>query len=66
MADETQADAVMKERDDSKPLVGNTQLDDAYWGGERQGGKRGRGTPGKSRFIAAVATNQQGHPVRCA
>jgi hypothetical protein len=53
---------VMKERDDSKPLVGNIQLDDAYWGGEPQGGKRGRGAPGKSPFIAAVATNEQGHP----
>ena len=29
---------VMKERDDTKPLSGFIQLDDAYWGGERRGG----------------------------
>jgi len=29
---------VMKERDDSKPLIGTIQLDDVYWGGERRGG----------------------------
>jgi len=29
---------VMKERDDSKPLTGIIQLDDAYLGGERHGG----------------------------
>ena len=36
---------VMKERDDTRPLGGWVQLDDAYWGGERRGGKRGRGDP---------------------
>ena len=30
---------VMKERDDRRPLLGWIQLDDAYWGGERRGGK---------------------------
>ena len=35
---------VMKERDDSRPLEGIIQLDDAYWSGERRGGKRGRWT----------------------
>jgi hypothetical protein len=54
---------VMKERDDSQPLEGILQLDDAYWGGERRGGKRGRCAAGKSPFVAAVATNQQGHPI---
>lgn len=54
---------VMKERDDSRPLEGIIQLDDAYWGGEHRGGKRGRGAAGKSPFVAAVATNQQGHPM---
>ena len=33
----------MKEADDRHPLHGIIQLDDAYWGGERRGGKRGRG-----------------------
>lgn len=54
---------VMKERDDSQPLVGNVQLDDAYWGGERRGGKRGRGAPGKTPFVVAVQTNDEGHPI---
>ena len=34
---------VMKERDDQRPLDGLVQLDDSYWGGERRGGKCGRG-----------------------
>ena len=54
---------VMKELDDCQPLEGVIQLDDAYWGGERRGGKRGRGAPGKSPFVAAVATNGGGHPI---
>ena len=54
---------VMKERDDCQPLLGYIQLDDAYWGGERRGGKRGRGAPGKTPFVAAVQTNEEGHPI---
>jgi transposase-like protein len=54
---------VMKERDDSKPLGGVIQLDDVYWGGERRGGKRGRGSENKTPFVAAVALNGNGHPV---
>jgi transposase-like protein len=54
---------VMKERDDSKPLSGNIQIDDVYWGGERHGGKRGRGASGKTPFVAAVQTNEKGDPV---
>ncbi len=54
---------VMKERDDSQPLRENVQLDDAYMGGERHGGKRGRGAPGKTPFVAAVQTNDDGHPI---
>jgi transposase-like protein len=54
---------VMKERDDTKPLSGFIQLDDAYWGAERRGGKRGRGAPAKTPFVAAVQTNEQGHPI---
>ncbi len=34
---------VMKERDERLPLGGIVQVDDAYWGGERSGGQRGRG-----------------------
>jgi len=54
---------VMKECDDSKPLSGNIQIDDVYWGGEKHGGKRGRGASGKTPFIAAVLTNEEGHPI---
>ena len=55
---------VMMERDREHPLGGSIQLDDAYLGGERSGGKRGRGAPGKTPFVAAVQTNEQGHPLR--
>ncbi len=54
---------VMKERDDSKQLSGIIQLDDVYWGGERHGGKRGRGSANKVPFIAAVSLNEEGHPI---
>lgn len=54
---------VMKERDDRSPLHGLVQLDDSYWGGERRGGKRGRGAPNKIPFVAAVAVNNDGHPI---
>jgi transposase-like protein len=60
---ETQNHAVMKERDDSKPLSGTIQLDDVYWGGERRGGKRGRGAANKVPFVAAVSLNKEGHPM---
>ena len=55
---------VMMERDREHPLGGWVQLDDAYLGGERSGGKRGRGAPDKTPFVAAVETNEQGHPLR--
>jgi hypothetical protein len=44
----------MKERDDRQPLSAIIEFDDALWGGERQGGKRGWGAPEKVPFIAAV------------
>ena len=55
---------VMKERDDDRPLEGPVQIDDAYWGGERRGGKRGRGAPGKTPFLAAVQCTEDGRPLR--
>ena len=55
---------VMKERDDTQPLSGWVQLDYAYWGRQRRGGKRGRGAPGKTPLVAAVQLNRQGHPIR--
>ena len=54
---------VMKERDNSKPLSGIIQLDDGYWGGERRGGKMGRGSENKTPFVAAVAMDENGHPL---
>ena len=55
---------VMMERDLEFPLTGWVDLDDTYLGGERSGGKRGRGAPGKTPFVAAVETNEEGHPLR--
>ena len=55
---------VMMERDRHFPLTGRVELDDACLGGERSGGKRGRGVPGKTPLVAAVETNGEGHPLR--
>lgn len=54
---------VMKIADDSLPLEGLIELDDAYWGGKRSGGKRGRGAPGKTPYLAAISRNEAGHPI---
>jgi ISXO2-like transposase domain len=51
---------VMLERNQQKPLEGRIEMDDAYLGGERSGGKRGRGSPGKTPFVAAVETTKDG------
>ena len=37
-------------------------MDDAYLGGARPGGKRGRGAPGKTPFVATVSTCPEGRP----
>ena len=37
-------------------------MDDAYLGGARSGGKRGRGAAGKTPFVAAVSTSPEGRP----
>ena len=55
---------VMMERDGAKQLTGRVEMDDAYVGGERTGGKRGRGAPGKTPFVAAVETTPEGKPIR--
>ncbi len=44
-------------------LSGLVQLDDAYLGGERAGGKPGRGSENKVPFVAAVSLNKKGHPM---
>jgi len=55
---------VMMERDATKRLTGRVEMDDAYLGGERTGGKRGRGSPGKTPIVVAVETTPVGRPVR--
>lgn len=57
--------AAMLERNRQRLLAGEVQIDDAYLGGEMkraEGGKRGRGSPNKLPFVAAVAT-RDGRPV---
>lgn len=57
--------AVMLFRNREGKLSGRVQIDDAYLGGEKkwvEGGKRGRGSPNKIPFVAAVAT-REGRPV---
>lgn len=53
----------MLEAENSQRLSGRIELDDAYWGGQRHGGKRGRGAPAKHSFIAAVQTTEDAHPI---
>jgi len=55
---------VMLERERQQLLAGRVEMDDAYLGGKRRGGKRGRGAPGKKPFIAAVETTERGQPHR--
>lgn len=47
---------VMTDREESRKLNGLVQIDDAYLGGERTGGKRGRGSADKQPFLIAVET----------
>src|SRR3954454_3977813 len=55
----------MAEREARKPkLAGRVEVDDAYLGGERSGGKRGRGAAGKTPIIAAVETTAERKPRR--
>ena len=54
--------AVMARREADTPLSGRVEMDDAYLGGARAGGKRGRGAPGKTPFVAAVSTSPEGRP----
>jgi len=54
---------VMFEREQSTKLSERVELDDAYLGGENEGGKRGRGSENKVPFVAAIQTNKQNHPL---
>jgi len=53
---------VMLEREDRRILSGRVEIDDAYFGGERRGGKAGRGSENKVPFVAAVQTDADGNP----
>jgi len=55
---------VMADREDRYVLDGNVQVDDGYLGGERTGGKVGRGSENKVPFVAAVSLTQENHPLR--
>jgi hypothetical protein len=53
----------MSERDECCVLQGKVQMDDAYFGGERPGGKAGRGSENKVPIVAAISLNAAGHPI---
>ena len=47
----------MMQREEPRQLNGFVQIDDAYLGGERNGGKPGRGSENKQAFVIAVETD---------
>ena len=53
----------MLEVESERRLDGAVQLDDAYLGGERCGGKVGRGSENKIPFVAAVSLTDEGFPL---
>ncbi len=53
----------MADREEAYLLRGKIQIDDAYLGGERPGGKAGRGSENKIPIVAAVSLNEAGHPI---
>lgn len=54
----------MADREERYVLEGRVQVDDAYLGGERTGGKVGRGSENKVPFVAAVSLAEDDRPVR--
>jgi hypothetical protein len=55
---------VMRIAGESERLNSRIEMDDAYLGGERIGGKTGRGSPGKKPIVVAVQTSEDGRPRR--
>ena len=55
---------VMRQSGENDRLDGRIEMDDAYLGGQRSGGKTGRGSPGKTPIIVAVETTDDGKPKR--
>ena len=54
---------VMFLREEARQLTGRIEADDAYLGGQRVGGKAGRGSENKVAFVAAVQTTESGQAV---
>jgi len=52
----------MRLREADRQLHGRVEIDDAYLGGERSGGKTGRGSENKVPFVLAVRTTDSGRP----
>ena len=55
---------VMRIASDAEMLSGRIEMDDAYLGGQRSGGKSGRGSPGKKPIVVAVETDDKKRPRR--
>jgi len=53
----------MRRQEHDRELGGRIELDDAYLGGERSGGKVGRGSENKVPIVVAVQTTEDGQPV---
>jgi hypothetical protein len=53
----------MIEREDTYVLQGREQLDDAYLGGDRSGGKAGRGSENMVPIVSAILLNRAGNPI---
>ena len=53
----------MTDREDAYVLRGEIQMDDAFLGGERPGGKAGWGSENKIPIVAAVSLSEAGHPI---
>jgi hypothetical protein len=55
----------MVERESITQLADRVEIDDGYLGGERSGGKVGRGSENKVPFIAAVEMTFSRSPEAC-
>jgi transposase-like protein len=53
----------MAQQEAGSRLHGKVELDDAYLGGERVGGRAGRGSENKVPFVAAVSLDPRGRPM---
>lgn len=53
---------VMRLREEDRRLAGRVEIDDAYLGGRRSGGKTGRGSENKVPFLIALQTTEDCKP----